>query len=151
MRHVFVFYVCVSACVAEDPGMQTDRQHDAFGLDLPMAGGISKIEDADNDEEFQRVLQFAVIQHNNGTNDTVLHQVTKVLLAESQVVAGTNYIMTVILARTSCEKEGQAENCTIHKEPKHAQNQNQNQLYCQVRAYKQGICLRYTLLFCSVF
>ncbi|MEQ2258324.1 hypothetical protein XENORESO_001674, partial [Xenotaenia resolanae] len=56
----------------------------AFGLDLPMAGGISKIEDADNDEEFQRVLQFAVIQHNNGTNDTVLHQVTKVLLAESQ-------------------------------------------------------------------
>ncbi|MED6258127.1 hypothetical protein ATANTOWER_003273, partial [Ataeniobius toweri] len=90
--------------------MQTDRQHDAFGLDLPMAGGISKIEYADNDEEFQRALQFAVIQHNNGTNDTVLRQVTKVLLAESQVVAGTNYIMTVILARTSCEKEGQAEN-----------------------------------------
>ncbi|XP_047208019.1 cystatin-C-like isoform X2 [Girardinichthys multiradiatus] len=97
-------------------GANNEGLHNAeatFGLDLPMAGGISKIEDADNDEEFQRALQFAVIQHN-GTNDTVLHQVTK-------VVAGTNYIITVILVRTSCEKEGQAENCTIHKEPEHAQ------------------------------
>ncbi|XP_047208073.1 cystatin-like [Girardinichthys multiradiatus] len=93
----------------------------AFGLCQPMAGGINKIEDADNDKGFQRALQFAVIQHNNGTNDTVLRQVIEVVSAKSQVVAGTNYIMTVILARTSCEKEGQAENCTIHKEPEHAQ------------------------------
>ncbi|KAK5612295.1 hypothetical protein CRENBAI_016283 [Crenichthys baileyi] len=87
----------------------------------PMLGGINKIEDADNDEGFQRALQFAVIQHNNGTNDTVLREVIEVVSAKSQVVAGTKYIMTVILVRTSCEKEGPAENCTIHKEPEHAQ------------------------------
>lgn len=57
----------------------------AFGFCQMMAGGLHKIENADNDEEFQRALQFAVVQHNNGTNDTVLYQVLKVVSAESQV------------------------------------------------------------------
>uniref|UniRef100_A0A3B5LRI2 Cystatin domain-containing protein n=1 Tax=Xiphophorus couchianus TaxID=32473 RepID=A0A3B5LRI2_9TELE len=82
-----------------------------------MAGGLHKIKNADNDEGFQRALQFAVVQHNNGTNDTVLYQVLKVVSAESQVVAGVNYIMTVILGRTNCEKEAPGDNCAVHKEP----------------------------------
>ncbi|KAM4730240.1 cystatin-C-like [Anableps anableps] len=84
-------------------------------------GGINKIEDADNDEEFQRALKFAVVQHNNGTNDTVLHQVLKVVSAAHQVVEGSKHIMTVLLGRTNCEKEAPAENCGVYKEPAHAQ------------------------------
>uniref|UniRef100_A0A3B5LK46 Cystatin domain-containing protein n=2 Tax=Xiphophorus couchianus TaxID=32473 RepID=A0A3B5LK46_9TELE len=80
-------------------------------------GGINKIEDAENDEMFQTALKFAVVQHNNGTNDTVLYQVVKVVSAEVQVVAGFKHIMTVILGRTNCEKEAPADNCGIHKEP----------------------------------
>uniref|UniRef100_A0A3B3VN01 Cystatin-like n=1 Tax=Poecilia latipinna TaxID=48699 RepID=A0A3B3VN01_9TELE len=89
----------------------------AFGFCQMMAGGLHKIEDADNDEGFQRALQFAVVQHNNGTNDTVLYQVLKVVSAERQVVAGTNYVITVILGRTNCEKEAPVDGCAIHKQP----------------------------------
>lgn len=56
-----------------------------FGLCQTLIGGIQKIKDADNDERFQRALQFAVVQHNNGTNDTALHQVLKVVSAGHQV------------------------------------------------------------------
>ncbi|XP_043993200.1 cystatin-like [Gambusia affinis] len=93
----------------------------AFGFCQMIAGGLQKIENAENDEGFQRALQFAVVQHNNGTNDTVLYQVLKVVSAERQVVAGTSYTMTVILGRTNCEKEAPANNCTVHKEPGFAQ------------------------------
>ncbi|XP_038162782.1 cystatin-like [Cyprinodon tularosa] len=86
-----------------------------------MPGGIFKIEDADNNEGFQRALKFAVAQHNNRTNDTAIRQVTKVVSAGSQVVSGMKYIMTVNLARTNCEKGGSEENCAVHKEPEHAQ------------------------------
>uniref|UniRef100_A0A3B5LK09 Cystatin domain-containing protein n=1 Tax=Xiphophorus couchianus TaxID=32473 RepID=A0A3B5LK09_9TELE len=74
-------------------------------------GGINKIEDAENDEMFQTALKFAVVQHNNGTNDTVLYQVVKVVSAEVQVVAGFKHIMTVILGRTNCEKEAPHHRC----------------------------------------
>lgn len=57
----------------------------AFGFCQMIAGGLQKIENAENDEGFQRALQFAVVQHNNGTNDTVLYQVLKVVSAERQV------------------------------------------------------------------
>ncbi|XP_012714745.2 cystatin [Fundulus heteroclitus] len=92
-----------------------------FAVSQKLLGGLEKIEDAGNDEGFQRALQFAVVQHNNRTNDTHIRQVTKVVSAESQVVAGTRYIMTVILARTGCEKGQPAGNCTVHNEPQQAQ------------------------------
>ncbi|KAM4600263.1 cystatin-like [Fundulus diaphanus] len=85
-----------------------------------MPGGVKKIEDAGNDEGFQRALQFAVAQYNNKTNDMNIRQVTKVVSVERQVVAGLKYIMIVILARTNCEKRGPAENCTVHNEPEQA-------------------------------
>ncbi|PWA25619.1 hypothetical protein CCH79_00001481, partial [Gambusia affinis] len=87
-----------------------------------LPGGINKIEDAENDEMFQTALKFAVVQHNNGTNDTVLYQVVKVVSAEVQVVGGLKYIMTVILGRTNCEKEAPADNCGINNEPGFAQH-----------------------------
>uniref|UniRef100_A0A3B3UEQ2 Cystatin-like n=2 Tax=Poecilia TaxID=8080 RepID=A0A3B3UEQ2_9TELE len=89
----------------------------AFGLCQVIVGGKKKIEDADNDEGFQRALQFAVVQHNNRTNDTVLYQVLKVDSAEHQVVEGSLYTMTVILRRTNCEKEAPADGCAVQKLP----------------------------------
>ncbi|KAM4730114.1 cystatin-like [Anableps anableps] len=110
-----------STCRYVPPSGGSDRLRSgsAFGL-CQMAGGINKIEDADNDEGFQRALKFAVVQYNNGTNDTVLHQVLKVVSAEHQVVEGSKHIMTVLLGRTNCEKEAPAENCGVYKEPGHA-------------------------------
>uniref|UniRef100_A0A096LUK3 Cystatin domain-containing protein n=1 Tax=Poecilia formosa TaxID=48698 RepID=A0A096LUK3_POEFO len=82
-----------------------------------IVGGKKKIEDADNDEGFQRALQFAVVQHNNRTNDTVRYQVLKVDSAEHQVVEGSLYTMTVILRRTNCEKEAPADGCAVQNVP----------------------------------
>ncbi|XP_075333121.1 cystatin-C-like [Odontesthes bonariensis] len=66
-------------------------------------GGFS---DADiNDEEFKYALNFAVVQHNRRSNDIYLHNVAEVVRAQSQVVEGTNYVITVKLVKNGCRKD----------------------------------------------
>ncbi|KAM7385793.1 hypothetical protein PAMP_001850 [Pampus punctatissimus] len=79
-----------------------------------MVGGPRDIDV--NDEGLRNALNFAVVQHNSRTNDMYLSQVTEVISAQSQVVAGIKYLITVKMARTSCRK-GYNEICSIQQEP----------------------------------
>ncbi|XP_075333127.1 cystatin-C-like [Odontesthes bonariensis] len=85
-------------------------------------GGFS---DADiNDEEFKYALNFAVVQHNRRSNDIYLHNVAEVVRAQSQVVAGTNYVITVKLVKNGCRKDAvneELEECNLTSSPVNAQ------------------------------
>nr|XP_015799650.2 cystatin-C [Nothobranchius furzeri] len=70
---------------------------------LPIPGGLFDIKA--NDTDVQEVLSFFTIQHNNGTNDTYLHQVREVVRVQAQVVAGLKYYFTVNMARSTCRKD----------------------------------------------
>ncbi|KAM6916237.1 cystatin-like [Xenentodon cancila] len=74
-------------------------------------GGFSDIDV--NDAGVQNALNFAVAEHNRGTNDLYLRRVTQVVHAQSQVVAGIKYVITVKLARTNCRKFGATNNCAL--------------------------------------
>lgn len=89
----------------------------AVGLGA-MVGGFR---DADvNDERVQNALNFAVVQHNRGTNDLYLSQVAEVLRAQTQVVAGIKYLITVKMAKTPCRKGSTNEVCAIHEDEEKA-------------------------------
>ncbi|XP_041865941.1 cystatin C (amyloid angiopathy and cerebral hemorrhage) [Melanotaenia boesemani] len=82
----------------------------AVGLSF-MTGGLR---DADiNDEGVQNAVNFAAAQHNRGTNDMFLHQVVEVVRAQTQVVAGMKYVITVKMAKTNCRKDRDNENCGV--------------------------------------
>ncbi|XP_053188746.1 cystatin C (amyloid angiopathy and cerebral hemorrhage) [Scomber japonicus] len=68
-----------------------------------------------NDSGVQNALNFAVVQHNRGTNDMFVSQVAEVIKAQSQVVAGIKYIITVRMGRTDCRKDSGNQQCTIHQ------------------------------------
>uniref|UniRef100_A0A8C6NNQ8 Cystatin domain-containing protein n=1 Tax=Nothobranchius furzeri TaxID=105023 RepID=A0A8C6NNQ8_NOTFU len=76
-----------------------------------------------NETDVQEVLSFFTIQHNIGTNDIYLHQVREVVHVQAQVVEGTNYILTVNMARSTCKKDdankdgAKDEECVIQTEP----------------------------------
>ncbi|XP_042357855.1 cystatin C (amyloid angiopathy and cerebral hemorrhage) [Plectropomus leopardus] len=77
--------------------------------------------DINNDQGAQEALNFSVIQHNRGTNDLYLRQVTEVVKVEKQMVAGIKYIITVKMARTSCRRDRINEECSVHQSPAQAQ------------------------------
>ncbi|XP_054592078.1 cystatin 10-like [Nothobranchius furzeri] len=90
-----------------------------------MPGGLSDIDP--NSPEFQEAMNFAVAEYNRHTNDFYYRKVIRVLSAQSQlhhitdVVAGENIYMTLILARTPCRKtDPSSKHCPIHIHPHHA-------------------------------
>ncbi|CAL1578221.1 unnamed protein product [Knipowitschia caucasica] len=64
-----------------------------------------------NDTVVQDALTFAVNKHNMGTNDVFRNDVVRVVKAQSQVVAGRKFIITVDMARTNCRKDRTNEVC----------------------------------------
>uniref|UniRef100_A0A1A7YFG8 Cystatin domain-containing protein n=1 Tax=Iconisemion striatum TaxID=60296 RepID=A0A1A7YFG8_9TELE len=74
-----------------------------------------------NDEGVQNALNYAVAQYNRGSNDVYLHGVAKVIKAQSQLVAGMKYIITVEMARTSCRKSNADDQCPIQTDSNTAQ------------------------------
>ncbi|XP_076018455.1 cystatin C (amyloid angiopathy and cerebral hemorrhage) [Genypterus blacodes] len=73
-----------------------------------------------NSEGVQNALSFAVRQHNKATNDQFLVDVVRVLKAETQVVSGVNYFITVMMGRTQCKKTNQEPVCAMQEEPEMA-------------------------------
>uniref|UniRef100_A0A8C4DDY2 Cystatin C (amyloid angiopathy and cerebral hemorrhage) n=1 Tax=Dicentrarchus labrax TaxID=13489 RepID=A0A8C4DDY2_DICLA len=83
-----------------------------------MGGGGLCFRDADvNDEGVQNALNFAVVEHNKGSNDMYLSQVAQVVKVQTQVVAGTKYVITVKMGKTPCRKDQAEEVCTVHQDP----------------------------------
>ncbi|KAK7901434.1 hypothetical protein WMY93_018203 [Mugilogobius chulae] len=86
-----------------------------------MVGGLQPV-NLDN-AEMRNALDFAVNKHNMGKNDMYRNDVVEVVKAQSQVVAGIKYFITVRLARTNCRKNrvnevcsptGQVRKCSIY-------------------------------------
>ncbi|KAJ0005041.1 hypothetical protein NQD34_011255 [Periophthalmus magnuspinnatus] len=76
-----------------------------------LVGGRQNV-DLNEDKSASDALNHAVRQHNS--KNTYLEVVTKVLLAQSQVVAGVKYFFTVLMVRTNCEMNSWP--CTIPQE-----------------------------------
>ncbi|CAL8257941.1 unnamed protein product [Lota lota] len=80
-----------------------------------MAGMVGGFSDANvTDQGVQDALQFAVVKHNERTNDIFLSQVARVISAQKQVVSGMNYKFVVQMGKTACRKTGVETNCPIH-------------------------------------
>lgn len=89
-----------------------------FAVDVSAARLMGGAEDADiNDKGVQNALQFAVVRHNKNSNDLFVSQVSRVIKAQTQVVAGMKYIFTVEMGKTPCRKGGPETLCTIHEDP----------------------------------
>ncbi|XP_039994885.1 cystatin C (amyloid angiopathy and cerebral hemorrhage) [Xiphias gladius] len=87
-----------------------------------LGGMVGGFQDADvNEAGVQNAINFAVVQHNRGTNDLYLRQVAEVVKVKRQVVAGTKYVITAIMAKTPCRKDLVNEVCAIHQDPQLAQ------------------------------
>ncbi|XP_022599426.1 cystatin-C-like [Seriola dumerili] len=69
-----------------------------------------------NETGAQEALNFAVVHHNNRTNDLYLSQVAEVVKVQRQVVAGIKYIITVKMGKTPCRKDSANELCAIHQD-----------------------------------
>ncbi|KAM6922811.1 cystatin C (amyloid angiopathy and cerebral hemorrhage) [Lycodopsis pacificus] len=91
----------------------------AVGSGASMPGGLGDIDP--NSEGVRNALNFAVVQHNRGSNDMFLSQVAEVVKAQSQVVAGMKYVITVRMAKTPCRKDSANDVCAIHQDPAKAQ------------------------------
>ncbi|KAK9541750.1 hypothetical protein VZT92_001771 [Zoarces viviparus] len=91
----------------------------AVGSGVSMVGGFVDIDP--NNEGARNALNYAVVQHNRGSNDMFLSQVAEVVKAQSQVVAGMKYVITVRMAKTPCRKNGANDVCAIHEDPAKAQ------------------------------
>ncbi|KAM4607511.1 cystatin C (amyloid angiopathy and cerebral hemorrhage) [Polymixia lowei] len=97
---------------------------------IPMFAAVFAVETANlvggpmdvdvNDRGVQEALQFAVVQHNKQTNDMFVRRVAEVTRAQSQVVAGMKYTLTVQMGRTPCRKGGAETVCEIHEDPQKA-------------------------------
>ncbi|TDH01104.1 hypothetical protein EPR50_G00176770 [Perca flavescens] len=79
-----------------------------------LVGGVSDVDI--NNEDMRNALNFAVVQHNRGSNDLYLSQVAEVVKAQRQVVAGMKYIITVRMAKTPCRKGSENEVCGIYQD-----------------------------------
>uniref|UniRef100_A0A3P9GXQ8 Cystatin domain-containing protein n=1 Tax=Oryzias latipes TaxID=8090 RepID=A0A3P9GXQ8_ORYLA len=84
-----------------------------------MTGGLMDIDS--HDAGVLDALNYAVQTHNSRSNDMYVSQVTEVIGAQAQVVAGVKYIITVKMARTSCRKGSDNEVCSAHTDPQLAQ------------------------------
>ncbi|KAG7259843.1 hypothetical protein CRUP_029069 [Coryphaenoides rupestris] len=94
-----------------------------------MPGGFSKVDVSD--PGVSAALQFAVSQHNQRTNDMFVHQVSRVISAERQVVNGLNYRFILEMGTTACRKDGVETECLVHLNPEDAQVQ-----VCTFKVYR---------------
>ncbi|XP_077586580.1 cystatin C (amyloid angiopathy and cerebral hemorrhage) [Stigmatopora nigra] len=84
-----------------------------------LTGGLVDV-DLDRESAAQTALSFAIKHHNVASNDIYLRQMTDLIRAQKQVVAGIMYHFTVKLAKTSCRKNSN-EQCGIIQDPVAAQ------------------------------
>ncbi|XP_029031254.1 cystatin C (amyloid angiopathy and cerebral hemorrhage) [Betta splendens] len=88
----------------------------AFEAGAQLMGGWTTIDISDPGA--QNALNFAVAQHNKGTNDMYVYKPTVVTKVQRQLVAGYKYIINALMERTSCRKQVAAETCdTIQDSP----------------------------------
>ncbi|KAM9383502.1 cystatin-like [Phaethornis superciliosus] len=88
-----------------------------------LLGAPVEIDDADNDESFQRALQFAMLEYNRASNDMYSSRVVRVISAKRQLVSGIKYVMKVEIARTTCPKPANdLQNCAFHEAPEMSQH-----------------------------
>ncbi|KAL6101656.1 cst6 [Pungitius sinensis] len=74
-----------------------------------------------DDEGVKSALEYAVLYHNNNSNDFYIRVVTHVIKAWGQVVAGENYVIQVKMARTYCRKYDVNPVCVPAEDPAWAQ------------------------------
>ncbi|XP_075933481.1 cystatin-like [Anarhichas minor] len=89
------------------------------GSGAKMVGGCIDIDP--NNEGLRNALNYSVAEHNKRSNCMYLSQVAEVVKAQSQVVAGMKYVITVRMAKTPCRKDGANDVCAIHEDPAQAQ------------------------------
>uniref|UniRef100_A0A3B4BBC5 Cystatin domain-containing protein n=1 Tax=Periophthalmus magnuspinnatus TaxID=409849 RepID=A0A3B4BBC5_9GOBI len=81
----------------------------AFGN---LVGGRQNVDlNEDKNSGMRNALELAVNKHNLAKNDMFRSDVVEVVKAQSQVVAGLKYIITVKMARTNCRKNRPNEVC----------------------------------------
>uniref|UniRef100_A0A3B4BB75 Cystatin domain-containing protein n=1 Tax=Periophthalmus magnuspinnatus TaxID=409849 RepID=A0A3B4BB75_9GOBI len=80
-----------------------------------MPGGLRDVDFEDSG--MRNALELAVNKHNLAKNDMFRSDVVEVVKAQSQVVAGLKYIITVKMARTNCRKNRPNEVCAPTAEP----------------------------------
>uniref|UniRef100_A0A8C6SDR1 Cystatin C (amyloid angiopathy and cerebral hemorrhage) n=1 Tax=Neogobius melanostomus TaxID=47308 RepID=A0A8C6SDR1_9GOBI len=85
-----------------------------------LLGGPRDI-DLNKDENAKDALTYAIQRHNTNTTDNYLSDVSQVLNAQSQVVAGMKYFITVQMVRTDCRKNRADEGCGPTDPPKNYQ------------------------------
>ncbi|XP_074532090.1 cystatin-C-like [Halichoeres trimaculatus] len=88
--------------------------------DAGLPGGFRDV-NIEEDVGAQKALEAAVAWHNKVTNGIYLTKVREVKKVEVQVVAGLNYKITAIMARTSCKKDASSEMCLFSEDPENAQ------------------------------
>ncbi|XP_038586229.1 cystatin-like [Micropterus salmoides] len=57
-----------------------------------------------NDPGLQKALVVAINHYNTKSNDAFLYRISSIKKAESQLVAGTLYIVDLVISRTVCRK-----------------------------------------------
>ncbi|XP_013888251.1 cystatin [Austrofundulus limnaeus] len=85
---------------------------------VTLVGGFRKVDP--KDEGVQNALRFAIAEHNRRSNDMYLSNAAEVIEAQSQVVSGLKYTLTVRMAKTSCRKSAADESCPVHSDPEKA-------------------------------
>ncbi|XP_036991237.2 cystatin-M [Artibeus jamaicensis] len=65
-------------------------------------GGLRDLEP--NDPQVQKAAQAAVASYNMGSNSLYYFRDTRILKAQSQLVAGVKYYLTVEMGSTACQK-----------------------------------------------
>ncbi|KAL1785851.1 cystatin 10-like [Sigmodon hispidus] len=66
---------------------------------------VGRVEPADlNDEEVQKVINFAAKTYNDMNNDLYFSKPIQVMSASQQVVAGMNFYLKIKFGRTTCTK-----------------------------------------------
>ncbi|XP_059215096.1 cystatin C (amyloid angiopathy and cerebral hemorrhage) [Centropristis striata] len=91
-------------------------------LSVGSAALVGGWRDISNDDEGMRsALNSAVVEHNRRSNDMYLSQVSEVVKAQSQVVSGIRYRITVRMGKTPCRKGSVSEVCAVHQDPEQAQ------------------------------
>ncbi|XP_040206935.1 cystatin-2-like [Rana temporaria] len=71
-------------------------------IDTTMTGGWTRRES--DDPKIVEIAKYAVKEYNKQSNDIYAFTLSNVKAAESQVVAGANYKVTVEIGETDCRK-----------------------------------------------
>ncbi|XP_044148456.1 cystatin-like [Bufo gargarizans] len=88
-----ILYVCLFVASCLTPAII------GFG---PIIGGYSKADP--NRPDVQEASRFAVKEYNKVSNHAHIYRALSIVSAQTQVVAGTNYKLTMDIGRTRCRK-----------------------------------------------